>query len=103
MRRLLEAPGQWRNDLQRGPHRNASRTVVEPAPRAAIESVSRSIPQSAAPRFRACKALQELARANGRLREDYWTGKVIALELTAPHSQMQTRGRRLPGAVLRRP
>ncbi len=54
--------------------------MVEPAPRAAIESVSRSIPQSAAPRFRACKALQELARATGRLREDYWTGKVIALE-----------------------
>ncbi len=52
--------------------------MVEPAPRAAIESVSRSIPQSAAPRFRACKALQELARATGRLREDYWTGKVTA-------------------------
>ena len=55
--------------------------MVEPARRAAIESVSRSIPQSAAPRFRACKALQELARATGRLREDYWTDKVIALEI----------------------
>jgi len=102
MRRLLEAPGQWRNDLQR----SAPKCIAHRGRAGATRCNRICLPINTAICCSALPRLQGVAgagRATCRLREDYWTGKVIALELTAPHSQMQTRGRRLPGAVLRRP
>ena len=80
MRRLLEAPGQWRNDLQR----SAPKCIAHRGRAGATRCNRICLPINTAICCSALPRLQGVAgasRATCRLREDYWTDKVIALEI----------------------